>query len=68
MAVSTGEFQPLADDDPREVGLYRLVARIGSGGMGRVYGSGRRWRRRAGCTARSPPNTAATRRRRVAGE
>jgi len=28
---------PLAPDDPREVGGYRLRARLGSGGMGRVY-------------------------------
>ncbi|WP_084223889.1 serine/threonine-protein kinase [Kitasatospora cheerisanensis] len=30
-------FQPLLPDDPREVGGYRLFARLGSGGMGRVY-------------------------------
>ncbi|MEU6881420.1 protein kinase [Streptomyces sp. NPDC046712] len=30
-------FQPLGDDDPRTVGAYRLVARLGAGGMGRVY-------------------------------
>ncbi|MGW1884744.1 serine/threonine-protein kinase [Streptomyces sp. NPDC001970] len=30
-------FQPLQDDDPRTVGEYRLVARLGAGGMGRVY-------------------------------
>ncbi|MFJ6212972.1 protein kinase [Streptomyces sp. NPDC092296] len=30
-------FQPLAAEDPREVGGYRLFARLGSGGMGRVY-------------------------------
>ena len=33
----TGVFQPLEDGDPQVVGGYRLVARIGSGGMGRVY-------------------------------
>ncbi|MFE2874284.1 serine/threonine-protein kinase [Streptomyces roseus] len=26
-----------AEDDPREVGGYRVVARLGAGGMGRVY-------------------------------
>ncbi|MET7407623.1 serine/threonine-protein kinase [Streptomyces parvulus] len=30
-------FQPLRDDDPRVVGGYRLAARLGAGGMGRVY-------------------------------
>jgi hypothetical protein len=30
-------MQPLASDDPAEVGGYRLRARLGSGGMGRVY-------------------------------
>jgi serine/threonine protein kinase len=29
--------RPLDDDDPREVGGYRLRARIGEGGMGKVY-------------------------------
>jgi predicted Ser/Thr protein kinase len=29
--------QPLASDDPAEVGGYRLRARLGAGGMGRVY-------------------------------
>lgn len=33
----TGSFQPLEDDDPRLAGSYPLVARLGSGGMGRVY-------------------------------
>jgi hypothetical protein len=32
-----GSFAPLEDGDPRVVGGYRLVARLGSGGMGRVY-------------------------------
>ncbi|MFD9029717.1 protein kinase [Streptomyces sp. NPDC059567] len=35
--TSSGTFQPLGDDDPRTVGAYRLVARLGAGGMGRVY-------------------------------
>ncbi|MGW0897327.1 serine/threonine-protein kinase [Streptomyces goshikiensis] len=30
-------LQAPAADDPREVGGYRVVARLGSGGMGRVY-------------------------------
>ena len=32
-----GSFEPLEDGDPRVVGGYRLAARLGSGGMGRVY-------------------------------
>ncbi|MET8631133.1 serine/threonine-protein kinase, partial [Kitasatospora sp. NPDC004669] len=34
--VSTA-FQPLTAGDPSEVGGYRLFARLGAGGMGRVY-------------------------------
>ncbi|MFG1687368.1 serine/threonine-protein kinase [Nonomuraea sp. NPDC049269] len=30
-------FTPLAPDDPSEIGGYRLVARLGAGGMGQVY-------------------------------
>ncbi|MEU6848419.1 protein kinase [Actinacidiphila alni] len=30
-------FQPLEADDPASVGTYRLAARLGSGGMGKVY-------------------------------
>ncbi|WP_405362866.1 serine/threonine-protein kinase [Kitasatospora sp. NBC_00085] len=30
-------FQPLQPDDPGDVGGYRLHARLGAGGMGRVY-------------------------------
>jgi serine/threonine protein kinase len=29
--------EPLATDDPRQVGGFRLQARLGAGGMGRVY-------------------------------
>jgi serine/threonine protein kinase len=29
--------EPLAGDDPAEVAGYRLRARLGAGGMGRVY-------------------------------
>lgn len=32
-----GSFQPLEDNDPRVAGSYPLVARLGAGGMGRVY-------------------------------
>ncbi|MFC9587135.1 serine/threonine-protein kinase [Streptomyces yangpuensis] len=37
MKSATEVFQPLRADDPRTVGGYRLAARLGSGGMGRVY-------------------------------
>ncbi|MET8703957.1 serine/threonine-protein kinase [Kitasatospora sp. NPDC004723] len=30
-------MQPLGSDDPRQVGAYRLLRRLGAGGMGRVY-------------------------------
>ncbi|MFE1409272.1 serine/threonine-protein kinase [Streptomyces sp. NPDC058746] len=30
-------FQPLAQGDPRQIGSYRLSARLGAGGMGFVY-------------------------------
>ncbi len=30
-------MEPLAGEDPREVGGYRLLFRLGAGGMGRVY-------------------------------
>ncbi|WP_406707534.1 serine/threonine-protein kinase [Streptomyces griseiscabiei] len=30
-------FQPLQSDDPSQVAGYRLAARLGAGGMGRVY-------------------------------
>jgi serine/threonine protein kinase len=29
--------EPLAEDDPRKIGGFRLQARLGAGGMGRVY-------------------------------
>ncbi|MCT9083412.1 serine/threonine-protein kinase [Streptomyces fulvoviolaceus] len=32
-----GSFEALEEGDPQVVGGYRLVARLGSGGMGRVY-------------------------------
>ncbi|MEV1242277.1 hypothetical protein [Nonomuraea sp. NPDC049750] len=30
-------FTPLAPEDPPEIGGYRLVARLGAGGMGQVF-------------------------------
>ncbi|MGW2840332.1 serine/threonine-protein kinase [Streptomyces sp. NPDC001493] len=33
----TGVFRPLEENDPRTVAGYRLTARLGSGGMGKVY-------------------------------
>ncbi|MCP2309165.1 serine/threonine-protein kinase [Kitasatospora paracochleata] len=36
-AAPAPTFRPLTDDDPAEVGGYRLYARLGVGGMGRVY-------------------------------
>ncbi|WP_062649091.1 serine/threonine-protein kinase [Streptomyces maremycinicus] len=37
MQHATEAFQPLQADDPSLVGGYRLAARLGAGGMGRVY-------------------------------
>ena len=37
MSSDTGVFQPLQEGDPPVVAGYRLVARLGAGGMGRVY-------------------------------
>lgn len=33
----SGIFQPLEGDDPRVIAGYRLTAKLGSGGMGKVY-------------------------------
>ncbi|MYZ07868.1 protein kinase, partial [Streptomyces sp. SID2999] len=37
MNTSSEAFRPLQADDPVVVGGYRLAARLGAGGMGRVY-------------------------------
>lgn len=37
MCDAPGVFQPLQADDPPAVAGYRLAARLGAGGMGRVY-------------------------------
>ena len=36
-AAGPAVFQPLAEDDPRTVAGYLLSARLGAGGMGKVY-------------------------------
>ena len=30
-------MEPLRAEDPRRIGRYRLLARLGAGGMGRVF-------------------------------
>ncbi|MFI5998925.1 serine/threonine-protein kinase [Streptomyces sp. NPDC051366] len=37
MNSATEVFRPLREDDPQTVAGYRLAARLGAGGMGRVY-------------------------------
>ncbi|MFB8027097.1 MULTISPECIES: serine/threonine-protein kinase [unclassified Streptomyces] len=37
MSHAAEVFQPLRSDDPPSVGSYRFAARLGAGGMGRVY-------------------------------
>src|ERR1700734_720632 len=32
-----GKVEPLTSEDPRQVGRYRIHARLGAGGMGTVY-------------------------------
>ncbi|MEU8524996.1 serine/threonine-protein kinase [Streptomyces sp. NPDC048629] len=35
--MTRARVQPLGTDDPRQLGPYRLIGRLGAGGMGRVY-------------------------------
>ncbi|MFH8983531.1 caspase, EACC1-associated type [Streptomyces varsoviensis] len=36
-AIPAFHFEPLKDDDPRDAGPYELRARLGAGGLGRVF-------------------------------
>ncbi|KUM94278.1 hypothetical protein AQI88_22685 [Streptomyces cellostaticus] len=35
--MPAGAFQPLTEDDPEAIAGYRIAARLGAGGMGKVY-------------------------------
>lgn len=61
--------EPLADDDPREVGSYTLIGRLGAGGQATVYlGRSADGGRVAVKVPWLPPGSAGEVRRRFAGE